>query len=1012
MTGHPGMGASVERIRVSEFRVIISSAFPGVYPEREYLNRHIFPELRDLCRERSVRFSAVHPLFGTALPGSEDFSAGTFMPDELNRHHPFFVGIIGFPSLLANGFGAGERPAGGLDLAGHFPAIAEERRGRFQHEAIDWALQHLVPSDRAFFYFSDPPGAADTWGRDEELRQRMEALKERIRRSDARVRESFSDLSTLGTWVRKDLAEAIEQFFPGYDPASWLDRERSVHEAFARERRRAYEPNDEMIRRLDRHAAGDDAPLVVTGEPGSGKSALLAYWSEQYRAAHADALLIGHYVGANPSGGGHLPLLQRVMAEIRDRCGVAGEIPTTAVEIESAFPFWLGHIGDRRLVLVIDALDQLDEVSRDLEWLPRSFRPNVRLVVSVPEGEMMRELVARGWGSLAVRPLSLGERNAIVMRYVREAGGGFSDQQIERVSSDPDSANPLVLYVRLDAFNGSGSEVDRNATIDRYLEAHGLQDTLQRRLVALEEQYGRHLVERVCSLLWGVRGGLSRENLFDLLGREWKNAIPLLASMRNLLVHRNGRLAFFHEQMRNAVRVRYLGRKGSRRKVHLTIAGYFERMPVSLQKMDELPWQLQEAGEPDRLAACISDIPLFRAFHAHARQYELLGYWLAVGERCGMAGAYLEAVREWELQEENPLELAALKGELGEFLMMSGKLSAAEILFTDALRLRQEHQGREALETALSMNSLGALHLERNAIDRAGRLLHDALRICRKVAGREHRATVACLDNLMNLYHLKGNLAGAERLARKVLKLRRAILGEGNIGTMESYDNLGAILYKLGRYEQVEPYQQKSLELAEHFLGDHPVTARCLNNLGVLYTALQRNDDAIGYFRRALDIAEMTLGPDHHQTASYMNNLGVLLKAQYRLPEAETLYRRALDITIRMRGENHPTVADFLITSATLHRLKGEFGAAEENICRALAIRMALYGLDHAGTALAGCNLGSLFCETGRTDEAIAAYETFIPVAIAHLGEEDAEVVASLEAYRALRKEECVEEMV
>jgi hypothetical protein len=75
--------------------------------------------------------------------------------------------------------------------------------------------------------------------------------------------------------------------------------------------------------------------------------------------------------------------------------------------------------------------------------------------------------------------------------------------------------------------------------------------------------------------------------------------------------------------------------------------------------------------------------------------------------------------------------------------------------------------------------------------------------------------------------------------------------------------------------------------------------------LAFLATVLQgtdRFDEAEPLYRRALTIAEHSLGPDHLLVAAVLRGLALLLKATERPGEAEPLYRRALAIDARNRA--------------------------------------------------------------------------------------------------------------
>jgi nephrocystin-3 len=138
-------------------------------------------------------------------------------------------------------------------------------------------------AEHAFFYFRDPRYAAARAGFTEEdptRRERLAALKDAIRKSGFLIAENFATPKQLGEWVLRDLTAVIETLYPESSIPDPLDRAAADHEAYAASRRRVYIGRLECRERLDAHAAGDAPPLVILGESGGGKSALLANWTD------------------------------------------------------------------------------------------------------------------------------------------------------------------------------------------------------------------------------------------------------------------------------------------------------------------------------------------------------------------------------------------------------------------------------------------------------------------------------------------------------------------------------------------------------------------------------------------------------------------------------------------------------------------------------------------------------------------------------------------------------------
>ena len=99
---------------------------------------------------------------------------------------------------------------------------------------------------------------------------------------------------------------------------------------------------------------------------------------------------------------------------------------------------------------------------------------------------------------------------------------------------------------------------------------------------------------------------------------------------------------------------------------------------------------------------------------------------------------------------------------------------------------------------------------------------------------------------------------------------------------METYRQ-GQALEKAGRYEQAISFYREALELGEREFGPNdPTTATLLTNLARLYRAQGRYEAAEPLYERALAIDEKALGPEHPDVASSLNNLATLYRAQGR----------------------------------------------------------------------------------------------------------------------------------
>ncbi|MGH8604385.1 MAG: tetratricopeptide repeat-containing protein [Gammaproteobacteria bacterium] len=104
-------------------------------------------------------------------------------------------------------------------------------------------------------------------------------------------------------------------------------------------------------------------------------------------------------------------------------------------------------------------------------------------------------------------------------------------------------------------------------------------------------------------------------------------------------------------------------------------------------------------------------------------------------------------------------------------------------------------------------------------------------------------------------------------------------------------------LYRTGKYERAVVVAKKALQVAEKALGpDHPTVAASLNNLAALYDAQGQYAQAEPFYKRSLAIAEKALGPDHPDVATSLENMAALYRATKRDGEAEKMEQRAARI--------------------------------------------------------------------------------------------------------------------
>jgi hypothetical protein len=570
-------------------RVFVSSTFRDMQAERDELVKLVFPQLRKLCEQRGVTWSEVDLRWGIT---SEQKAEGQVLPiclAEIRECRPYFIGMLG----ERYGWIVDEVPS---EVVAREPWLAElHGHSVTELEILHGVLNNPAMAGHAYFYMRDPGAVqalprgrrADFESESPEHRQKLGQLKARIRASGFPVREGFRDPAHLAELVLADLTAVINQQFPAGSEPTWLEREAAEHEAFAQSRAKVYVQRQADFARLDRHVNDGGRPLIVLGESGAGKSALLANWALHWRSASTDDLVLMHFVGATPASTDWAQTLRRLMAELQKRFALGGDLPTQPSELVRLFPEWLHAACSRgRVVLVIDALN-LFEVSAEasgLSWLPRDFPANCAVVISVLPGKTQDALAQRGWQSFTIALLDRAEREALIGQYLRQYAKQLESSHIQAITGAPQTANPLFLRALLEELRVFGSFEELQQRIDYYLQSRTPDDLYVRILKRCENDYQRErpgLVGDALGLLWAARRGLTEAELLELLGRDGQ-PLPrahwsaLYLAIESAFLNRSGLLNFSHDYVRQAVERRYLSRPRQEKQAHRRLADYFE----------------------------------------------------------------------------------------------------------------------------------------------------------------------------------------------------------------------------------------------------------------------------------------------------------------------------------------------------------------------------------------------------------------------------------------------------
>lgn len=432
---------------------------------------------------------------------------------------------------------------------------------------------------------------------------------------------------------QKSLIEAELASLEKSDEVQERDRE---HQKFGIERARVFAGRKGLLARINHYtgslfkgkttksvnARKPPSPMILLGDGGSGKSALLARAAQEttQQAERSGAVVLQRYIGGVPGTESLMTTLTALAADIASLYGQPPPSkPENAKKLAEAFKAALGRANaERPLILYLDALDQLDKADSAwmLEWLPKDLPEHVRVVASARTGTSMEQSARRRYPSslTEVPPMKPAEGQAMLKAWLADKRAAWfnagiapsigrrlmSQQQQALLSAFNESGSALWLKL---AYEEATTWASWNAPRKLPTTILGLIDDLVDNRLLKQENHPEVFTERALAYITAGRFGLSESELGRALGtdtavraefqaneksqRKWDDdkALPpvlwsrLFFDLKDYLglAQLDGALLmrWFHREFGDVLKARYLGSAQDREAIHGALADTF-----------------------------------------------------------------------------------------------------------------------------------------------------------------------------------------------------------------------------------------------------------------------------------------------------------------------------------------------------------------------------------------------------------------------------------------------------
>ncbi|KAI1327847.1 putative eukaryotic translation initiation factor 3 subunit CLU1/TIF31 [Xylariaceae sp. FL0255] len=176
---------------------------------------------------------------------------------------------------------------------------------------------------------------------------------------------------------------------------------------------------------------------------------------------------------------------------------------------------------------------------------------------------------------------------------------------------------------------------------------------------------------------------------------------------------------------------------------------------------------------------------------------------------------------------------------------------------------------------------------------------------------------------------MQGKRKIGQELLLESLTLHEQIYGILHPEVARAYSNLAQIYYQLEEKEAAVDLARKAVVVAERTIGiDSAETLLYYLNLGLYVHGSGDSKSALVYVKHALDLWKIIYGPDHPDSITTLNNAAVMLQHMQAYHESRLWFEQAVTVCERVIGPQSLQAASLLFQLAQALALDNESKAA------------------------------------------------------------------------------------
>ena len=514
-------------------------------------------------------------------------------------------------------------------------------------------LSGLPPATNLDIYFESNPEIRD------HLKNLKANLQTHLHSTFHEYNVDFGDEPKKEDYLRKfcddvhhSLESTITHELENIEEVSALEEEMNLHREFGKNRAEIFVGRENMLKEIIDYVKSDSKTLfVVCGEPGSGKSALIAKAFKELCKENIDAEYLLRFIGTTTYSSDSVALLSSLCEEIISLFEIEWkeEFPPEYSELKKVFIKVLDSMPpQKKAVIMIDALDQLSrkDKGRDLTWLKEELPDNVKIITSFATDDkeiisLMQKKVPLGMHELKKFSLEEGEKTLtiLLLKALRRLTPEQNNLLLQAFSE-----NGTPLYLKL--ASEEACHWNSYESLNKLQLAKDINGLIKILFERLYKEHTPEITKRILCYIVAARNGLTEDEILDVMTAdteffEWykhqiyhnlpEEKLPwivwsrLYSDLKPYLtvrgVDKTSTLVFFHRQFNEFVKKELVSKVAEDH--HRVLSNYFNDADLyytqlgmktpNFRKLSELVYNLRKAKEWNILHSILTSLEFIEA---------------------------------------------------------------------------------------------------------------------------------------------------------------------------------------------------------------------------------------------------------------------------------------------------------------------------------------------------------------------------------------------------------------